>query len=381
MASAPSREVFQSLQEKMGDFDELLEHDQLPNVEEYKVQVGFKSSGTGRRPDPLGIQSSRLLGTSYNTDDPEQSITFVPENNTHKVSVFDEAQYTPDLSTLENQESRNDDNDFTREADGYGDRTDNHGILSSNKNNRKKRKKRKTKISEEEAEIERREYDKMLEREDRHWVYCFAFGVCLIIIALVVGVPIGLKRRNSSSSDGPYPWIKSSKRFNDILDYLLEFAVSTADDLHDTSSAQYYAAQWMAHGDAQSLPVPKKSTFKDHTTFVERYALTVFYFSTGGDYWSFDLKFLSGEHICTWNQEFKVIRDDYDLFDSDYITMGVHGCKWVDDELVPYSIFIRKSLFRFIQSFFLSSPRLRQIRSCSLIVLASSCLYYTHSSQ
>lgn len=302
----------------MTDFDNLTDHDQLPDVEEYKAQVGFRSSKAGQRPDPSGTQSSQLSPFQYDGQEPMETVVF-----------FSPPSDDADLIGLDDQGNRVGDNNSG--ANGGSRPAATRGILRN-------KKKAKTRVQ---FDQDRSEYDKMLEREDRTWFTWFVIAFCIIVVALCVGIPISLKKRGDSVSNAKYPWIKSSKRYNSIEKYLLEHAVSTSDDLHDSTSPQFYAAQWMAHGDVQSLSVPK-STDKEHYTFVERYALVVFYFTTGGDDWSYGLKFLTGEHVCTWYQEFEVVRDDYNLFDSDIISMGVNGCKWVDDELVPYSIFIRK---------------------------------------
>lgn len=279
---------------------ELQEHDQLPDVEEYKAQVGYKSPGGFKvsKPDPNGFQSATLAQRQRMAE-------------AFEAAAREETNDSVDTNSLE-------------EPYPGGAPYDAKELIDS---------------------------------EARNWTICYMTAICVSLIVIAIAVPLG--RRDRAVADGKYTWIKSSKRFTAIQDYLIQSTISDAGDLLDETSPQFYAAQWMAHKDGQKLDVPYLYDTEKHPTFVERYALTVIYFALGGDGWSHDLNFLSDEHICTWYQEFEVIKDDYNLFDTDYISMGVHGCKWVGDDLVPHSLYMRKFFFhnkKIIMSFHLAFP-------------------------
>ena len=96
---------------------------------------------------------------------------------------------------------------------------------------------------------------------------------------------------------------------------------------------QYLAAQWIAHGDPLNMPVP---LLKD-VQYSERYIMAVLFFAFGGTEWTHQYNFLSGDHICTWFQEFT-------LQDGSSVLYGIHRCREGDnDELYPHSVFMRKT--------------------------------------
>lgn len=261
----------------------LEEHDQLPDVEEYKAQIRYKSPGGFKpsKPDPNGFQISTLA------------------ERRRMIEAAEDA------------------------ADDANDSMDTNSIEAPYPGA---------------APYDAKE---LIDTEARNWTLCYMTVICISLIIIAIAVP--LSRRDEQIAAGKYPWIKASKRFTAIQDYLIQATVSTSEDLLDETSPQFYAAQWMAHEDGQRLTVPLLYDTQKHPTFIERYALAVVYFAMGGDDWTHDLNFLSNEHVCTWYQEFEVIQDDYDLFDTDFISMGVHGCKWVENDLVPFSLYMRKS--------------------------------------
>jgi hypothetical protein len=53
---------------------------------------------------------------------------------------------------------------------------------------------------------------------------------------------------------------------------------------------------WLAFEDPAMLPI--KDT--DASTLIERYALAVLYFSTGGPQWASSVNFLSNDSVCDW---------------------------------------------------------------------------------
>jgi hypothetical protein len=180
--------------------------------------------------------------------------------------------------------------------------------------------------------------------EHAGWLWKFWLSSCvLLIILVIVGIAVGITKKNEGDGSSGPSWVKNSKRYSDIRDYLTQQGISKTNDLFDETSPQHLAAQWLAHQDSAKLAIPYFYDTLEHLEFVERYALVVFYYATGGPDWTRQLNFLGKEHVCTWYQAFDVISDDYDLFEGDFVIMGIHGCKRVnDDELAPFSLYLRE---------------------------------------
>ena len=68
-------------------------------------------------------------------------------------------------------------------------------------------------------------------------------------------------------------------------------------------SPQYEAARWIATFDKYRMKIPSEYEY----TFIQRYALAVLFFSTGGDtHWTWKLNFLTGWHECAWYDKFQI---------------------------------------------------------------------------
>eukprot|EP00568_Trieres_chinensis_P007822 CAMPEP_0183302196 /NCGR_PEP_ID=MMETSP0160_2-20130417/8070_1 /TAXON_ID=2839 ORGANISM="Odontella Sinensis, Strain Grunow 1884" /NCGR_SAMPLE_ID=MMETSP0160_2 /ASSEMBLY_ACC=CAM_ASM_000250 /LENGTH=466 /DNA_ID=CAMNT_0025464935 /DNA_START=24 /DNA_END=1425 /DNA_ORIENTATION=+ len=104
--------------------------------------------------------------------------------------------------------------------------------------------------------------------------------------------------RGGQEEENPIQWTPPSKRFLSLLALLIERGITPAEVLDDPSSPQNRAALWLADEDPLSIPL---DTSFDHA--VQRYRLVALYYSTGGaeGYWIENLKFLSEEHECNWN--------------------------------------------------------------------------------
>jgi len=71
-------------------------------------------------------------------------------------------------------------------------------------------------------------------------------------------------------------------------------SISESDDLHDWTSAQGKAFQWIVNDD-------ERMVLADDTHMVQRFALAVLFYATGGDNWqSGDLHWLTAVHECFW---------------------------------------------------------------------------------
>jgi hypothetical protein len=266
------------------DHDFEIDHDQLPDVDEYKASAHLQSHSSHsfrKRADPDGFDSAHVSNQSFHSS---------------RHSVEDEEEDHPDLS-----------NDLAEEDPLH------HGFAGFK-----------------------------TEHAGWFWRLCFLSSILLIIL-VIIGVTVGITKKNKGDGSSGPSGGKNSKRYSDIRDYLTQQGISKTNDLFDETSPQHFAAQWLAHQDSAQLAIPYSYGTREHLEFVERYALVVFYYATGGPDWTRQLNFLGKEHVCTWYQDFDVISDDNNLFDGDTVTMGIHGCKRVnDDELAPFSLYIRK---------------------------------------
>jgi hypothetical protein len=164
---------------------------------------------------------------------------------------------------------------------------------------------------------------------------CFWKSCALVSLTLLIAIillVVWLTTKGDESLDALH-WVHGdTASYFAVRDYVMNVAeISSSSVFDSTSSPQYLAAQWMAHGDARRMGVPATSDLE----FNERYVLAVFYFSMEGQSWTHQYNFLGGDHVCTWYQEFE-------MQDGTSVLYGVHDCKKdADDELYPQSIYMR----------------------------------------
>ena len=106
---------------------------------------------------------------------------------------------------------------------------------------------------------------------------------------------------------------ENEKRLQQTLDYLIKFDISDPKTLDprltlvyggSSFSPQYEAARWIATFDKYRMKIPSEEY---EYTFIQRYALAVLFFSTGGDtHWTWKLNFLTGWHECAWYDKFQI---------------------------------------------------------------------------
>eukprot|EP00980_Cylindrotheca_fusiformis_P005758 scaffold1194_cov127-Cylindrotheca_fusiformis.AAC.35 len=93
----------------------------------------------------------------------------------------------------------------------------------------------------------------------------------------------------------------NSSRMTETFDFLTVNNISTEEAIADRQSPQFKAAQWIANEDAERLEVPASTD--DPNRFIQRYTAAVLYYGLGGEDWGSQLKFLSNDHECSWNNE------------------------------------------------------------------------------
>ena len=166
----------------------------------------------------------------------------------------------------------------------------------------------------------------------------------LFLVSLIVGIAVPLQQQQDDSNW----WLfHRSARYEDIQTFVVQNRISTLSDLQDESSPQHKAAKWLANKDGMRMTIPPPLKATSSTAFIERYVLAVFYFATGGPNWNQSLNFLSSEHVCTWYGILPMTTDGTTTTtnvkdEGDYLTLGIHACKLVEEELVPLVLFLRK---------------------------------------
>ena len=64
-------------------------------------------------------------------------------------------------------------------------------------------------------------------------------------------------------------------------------------EINNPNTPQYLALDWLAYKDPNDFT-------GDTTELIERYALTVLYFSTKGEKWTDEGNWVTGKHVCQW---------------------------------------------------------------------------------
>jgi hypothetical protein len=259
------------------------EHDQLPDVEEYKASVGHRKKSSDRlmdlvrRPDPEGHDSA------YKATSSEKFIVDAGDDG-DDIIMREDFHELPRLGKYTKSQAR-------------------------------------------------------LPWGRRVWKIC---GIVSFVLLVAVVLAIVFATGGDGVPDFWHFLEGDTDSYREIKDYVTGVAELSDPKVFDgQTSPQYYAAQWLAHGDGLQKSVPKNN----NVHYNERYAMAVLYFSLGGPQWTHQLNFLSPDHICTWYQEFEVISGKDQELDQSYSVYGVHACR--DDgsgELAPHAIYLRKSI-------------------------------------
>jgi hypothetical protein len=133
--------------------------------------------------------------------------------------------------------------------------------------------------------------------------------LCLVLVcAISVGLGVGLtadnrREKNSSGSviNGNNPSANSKDRRQGMLDFIVEEGVSVAADFNFSGTPQSRALDFLAFIDVQQYQVPSGGMSTDQGyKFMQRYVMSVMYYSLGGPQWNYDLLFLSEYDTCDW---------------------------------------------------------------------------------
>lgn len=169
---------------------------------------------------------------------------------------------------------------------------------------------------------------------DDDWacVRYFAIFVGLVVLTVIIVVPTMLTQDNRSSSSvasvpsgtlAPVaaPTISPLSRKENIIQYLTQAGIATETQLTTAGTPQNKAVDWMTFNDKFDIAVPE--TNNKYTRFTERYVLAVFYYSTDGPGWTYNLNFLTSADHCEWNAYFLTNR-------GDQVRLGVALCSIIE---------------------------------------------------
>ena len=137
---------------------------------------------------------------------------------------------------------------------------------------------------------------------------CIYLAALVLLVAVVVGVSVGLSNNNSETSvNNPGGGLQDEERptFFQIRSWLEDEGISDSAAFHFPGSPQNLAAQWLATEDLAGVPLPRVS-FSDPSSpegymFVVRYVMALIYFQMNGDNWHTPVNFMTPQPICQWN--------------------------------------------------------------------------------
>jgi hypothetical protein len=117
--------------------------------------------------------------------------------------------------------------------------------------------------------------------------------VMVAILSLAFGLGFGLGLKDDS---GPPPTPEEAL-------YDLVSRWSSAEDLNTTSSPQSIAFNWVLNEDPLDLTGGLVDGSTNSSTVLERYVLSVLYWSTGGPNWTNQFNFMTNNSVCDWPNE------------------------------------------------------------------------------
>lgn len=145
---------------------------------------------------------------------------------------------------------------------------------------------------------------------------CMTLG--LIVITLIIVIPLVLIDKESEvQALSP----TALARRDQAIQHLVDLGISSEGDLSTPGTPQSRAVNWLAAEDSYAIDIP--TIMNKHTRFVERYVLAVFYYSTNGQFWANDVRFLQPIDHCQWYADFITLA-------GDIVRYGITGCVDVD---------------------------------------------------
>jgi len=247
------------------------EHDQLPDVEEYKANIGFGAKKSLiDKPDPDGHDGIFLSGEQQE---------FAIDDDEEDVIIQEDYRKIPRLGKYKTSRAR-------------------------------------------------------LPWSAKCWKLCATLSFFTLLATL------GILLSSPQEEYNFWHFIQGETNgYRAVKQYVTEVAKLTDPSIFiGPASPQYFAAQWLAHGDGLNLAVPSQLD----PQYSQRYAMVVLYFSLNGPQWTHQYNFLSADHVCAWYQEFEIITNEDEDLDQEFKIYGVHGCKQEDADfgLVPHALYL-----------------------------------------
>ncbi|GAX15588.1 hypothetical protein FisN_3Hh058 [Fistulifera solaris] len=132
---------------------------------------------------------------------------------------------------------------------------------------------------------------------------CFAATACLLVtLSIIFAIGLAVRPTNessSSSSAGPRPTQQQ------VISFLVDHNVSSAEKLNDPNSMQFIAAQFLADIDPRKVPLPVADSNEHYATdvymYTVRYVMVLLYTSWKGMHWKAQHAFMSSLDVCEWS--------------------------------------------------------------------------------
>jgi hypothetical protein len=131
---------------------------------------------------------------------------------------------------------------------------------------------------------------------NRKKIYLLVAAVLAVVVITVSAIVIA---NNKNKNKAPISYSPTG-RAAEVIQFLWDNKVSALPTLQDPSFPQHLAAMFVADGDLYQMQLTEENAEK----FVERYVLSLLYYSLSGADWNYQLKFLSSRDHCEWNQRF-----------------------------------------------------------------------------
>ena len=144
------------------------------------------------------------------------------------------------------------------------------------------------------------------------WMLCWMITLCVIILVLSLGLALGLKNRREGKN-----FFKGMgyKNFSPVArsdvevgmkKYIVGNGVSSDSDFAISTTPQSVALNFLANKDPMKLNAPLTGLdTPEGYAFITRYVMAVFYAAMNGDYWNYDLLFMSKHATCEWYNVFE----------------------------------------------------------------------------
>ena len=137
-----------------------------------------------------------------------------------------------------------------------------------------------------------------------------AILIVVVLLGIIIGLAVGLSRNGggdnstsrvviSSGPPTPAPVAGGGSSREAIQNYLVDNAISDAAAFSSQASPQSQALDFIT---GEGPPIPSDPASPQGYKFMERYVLSLLYFSTNGDSWNYHYSFNDNSlDTCFWN--------------------------------------------------------------------------------